>query len=103
MESVEHSFVTVIKQIMSEKGLTQLDIINRSGLKQATISHVLTQKRSSVHKHLPKICIGLEIKVSTFFERMADYERQKELSQGSSWIQEDSFVYKKRTIVLLLL
>lgn len=50
-----------LKRIMKEKGLTQQDLEKLSGVKQATISHILTHRRWAGYETIVDICKALKI------------------------------------------
>lgn len=55
------ALVENLKRIMTEKGLTQLDLAKLSGVKQATLSHIMTKRRPATYESIVDICTALKI------------------------------------------
>lgn len=57
----KEALATNLKRIMKDKGLTQQDLEKLSGVKQATISHILTHRRWAGYETIVDICKALKI------------------------------------------
>ncbi len=52
-----------LKEVMEERGLTQLKVSEMTGIRQAAISEIANNRRDTINKaHLEAICKALEIK-----------------------------------------
>lgn len=75
---MESSLLRAINYFMLEKNISQMEIVKRTEMPQSTLSLILSGKRGSEIKNLRRICKALEINMSTFFMKVADFEREKE-------------------------
>ncbi|MGR6906870.1 helix-turn-helix domain-containing protein [Lysinibacillus sp. BSL11] len=51
-----------LKEVMKERGLTQLKLAEMTGIRQAAISEIVNNRRDTINKsHLETICKALEI------------------------------------------
>lgn len=51
-----------LKEIMEERGLTQMKLAEMTGVRQAVISEIVNNRRDVINKaHLTTICKALEI------------------------------------------
>lgn len=51
-----------LKEVMEERGITQLKLSEITGIRQAAISEIVNNRRDTINKnHLETICNALEI------------------------------------------